>query len=117
MITASLAPLRRVRSGMGKADLSKEDELERLAAHLEDKIMHLYQTALLTDKALRDCLGYPSAEALRQAIARNTIPVKVFSLKNRRGKFALAKDVAYWLAEQSLADGDTAEEGSAGGKK
>lgn len=91
--------------------MNKGDELEKLAAHLEDKIMNLYKTALLTDKALRDCLGYPSSEALRQAIARNTIPVKVFSIKNRRGKFALAKDVAYWLAEQSLAEigGDGAQ--------
>lgn len=88
---------------MGKIGLNNDDELEQLAAHLEDKIMHLYQTALLTDKALRDCLGYPSSEALRQAIARDTVPVKVFSIKNRRGKFALAKDIAYWLAEQSLA--------------
>jgi hypothetical protein len=28
------------------------------------------------------------------------VPVPVFSIKNRRGKYALVKDVASWLAQQ-----------------
>ena len=55
---------------------------------------------MLTGEALRKALGYPSMDALRQALSRGTLPVPVFPLKNRRGKFALVKDVAHWLAEQ-----------------
>jgi len=43
-------------------------------------------------------LGYPSMEAFRQALSRGLLPVPVFSLPHRRGKFALVKDVAQWLA-------------------
>ena len=49
---------------------------------------------------LRAALGYPSMEAFRQAAARNQLPVPVFSVEHRRGKFALVKDVAHWLARQ-----------------
>ena len=80
-----------------------EEEINKLAAHLENQLLNLYKTPLLTDQPLRDCLGYPSSDAMRQAIVRNTIPIKVFTIKNRRGKFELVRDVAYWLAEQSLA--------------
>jgi hypothetical protein len=47
---------------------------------------------------LQVALGYPSREAFRQALARGAIPFPVFSLPQRRGKFALVKDVADWLA-------------------
>lgn len=38
--------------------------------------------------------------AFRQALARNTVPIRVFGLPKRRGKFAFVEDVAYWLALQ-----------------
>jgi len=44
-------------------------------------------------------LGYPSMEAFRQALSRGQLPVAVFALPNRRGKYALVKDVAQWLAD------------------
>ena len=43
-------------------------------------------------------LGYPSREAFRQAVTRDQAPIPVFGLPQRRGKFALVKDVAAWLA-------------------
>lgn len=55
---------------------------------------------LIANDALRIALGYPSMDAFRQALVRKTVPVFVFSLDNRRGKFALVKDVACWLAMQ-----------------
>lgn len=55
---------------------------------------------MLSGDNLRRALGFRSMEALRQAISRGTVPVPVFPLKNRRGKFAFASDVARWLAEQ-----------------
>lgn len=54
--------------------------------------------AILGGDALRRVLGYRSLDALRKAIQRGTIPVKVFPLHGRRGRFALTRDVAVWLA-------------------
>lgn len=82
------------------------DETEELAKHLESKLIELHGAVLLSGEALYTSLGYRSADAFRQAQARNSIPVKVFSIKNRRGKFALVKDVALWLAQQSVNDED-----------
>jgi hypothetical protein len=33
-------------------------------------------------------------------LTRKTVPVPIFSIKNRRGKYALVKDVVSWLAQQ-----------------
>lgn len=55
---------------------------------------------MIADDALRTALGYRSMDAFRQALTRNTVPVPVFTVENRRGKFALVKDVAVWLAQQ-----------------
>lgn len=53
---------------------------------------------MLGNADLQLALGFPSREAFRQALAREQLPVPVFTLPNRRGKFALVKDVAHWLA-------------------
>lgn len=55
---------------------------------------------LIANEALSAALGYPSMDAFRQALVRRTVPVPVFTLENRRGKYALVKDVADWLAEK-----------------
>jgi hypothetical protein len=47
---------------------------------------------------LRQALGYPTQAALRQAIARGAMPVKIFEIDGRKGPFALAHDLAAWLA-------------------
>jgi hypothetical protein len=70
-----------------------------LADLLERDLLARYHSPLLGGDDLRSALGYPSTEALRQAISRGTVPVPVFSVAHRRGKFALAKDVADWLAK------------------
>lgn len=70
-----------------------------LAEVLERDLLAQYGP-MLTGDTLRKALGYPSMDALRQALSRGTVPVPVFPLKNRRGKFALVKDVASWLARQ-----------------
>lgn len=75
------------------------------ATHTDDSLAQVIEAtltreagAVLGGDALRRALGYRSVGAMRQAIRRGTIPVKVFALANRRGKFALAHDVATWLA-------------------
>jgi hypothetical protein len=69
--------------------------IERLEAELVRQHGHM-----LTGDALRCALGYPSMDALRQAHSRGTLPVLVFTIKNRRGKWALTHDVACWIIEQ-----------------
>jgi len=76
-----------------------EQTNEKLADLLESDLLAWYGP-VLTGDALRRCLGYSNMAALRQAIARKKVPIPIFPLKDRRGKFALAKDVAHWLAEQ-----------------
>lgn len=55
---------------------------------------------MMTGEPLRIALGFPSKESFRQAFARKTTPIPIFTLERRRGKFALTKDVAAWLALQ-----------------
>ena len=70
-----------------------------LADLLERDLLTRHGSPLLGGDDLRSALGYPSVEALRQAISRGTVPVPVFDVAHRRGKFALTKDVATWLAQ------------------
>jgi predicted ATPase len=78
-----------------------EEEIAALAAQLEEDLIKRYDTHVVTGEQLRKALGYRSIDALRQAIVRKTIPVTVFSIENRRGKHALVKDIARWLAENA----------------
>lgn len=70
---------------------------------------------LLTGEDLRRALGYGSLESLRQAIMRGTIPVRVFEVPGRRGKFATARDVARWLARLDSDDETVAEKNNSDG--
>lgn len=77
-------------------NMRRSDTLEGI---LEEELTLRYGP-LLSGEALRQVLGYVSNDAFRQALSRKTVPIPVFSIPNRRGKFALAKDAAYWLASQ-----------------
>ena len=57
-------------------------------------------------EALAQALGFPSTGALRQSIARGQLSISLFKIPGRRGRFALTKDVADWLALQSSHGGD-----------
>lgn len=48
---------------------------------------------------LARALGYRSMAAFRQARRRAQVKVTLFTLPHRRGVFALASDVAIWLAQ------------------
>ncbi len=52
---------------------------------------------LLGGAALTRALGYPSQSAFRQAVAHDRLPVPVFEIEGRRGRFALTADIAAWL--------------------
>jgi hypothetical protein len=82
--------------------MNLDDEIKQRAIELEKDLLNLYGTLLITGVDLQKALGFPSVDAFRQAIVRRTLPVKVFNLPNRRGKFALIKDIAFWLANESM---------------
>lgn len=70
-----------------------------LARQLEEELTAHYGVGL-GGEDLRKALLYPSMKAFLQALTRGTVPVPVFPIDNRRGWFALTKDVAHWLAER-----------------
>lgn len=82
-------------------DTADIDPLQALTNELKQDLMAQYGP-VIGSKDLYKSLGYGSADALRQAVSRKTVPVHVFSIESRKGKFALAKDVALWLAQQRL---------------
>lgn len=57
---------------------------------------------MIGGKNLYKVLGYVSPGAFRQAVYKQTVPVEVFAIENRRGKFALTQDVANWIAKNSF---------------
>lgn len=72
---------------------------EPLVILIERDLMNHYGPMLSNDD-LRQALGYPSKDAFKQSQVRGTVPIPVFDIEGRRGKFALVKDVAVWLVEQ-----------------
>jgi len=83
-------------------DEPQDKSIEKLAQRIEDRLTIKHGTTLLGGEALWKELGYPSVFAFRKALSRNKVPVKVFKIENRRGNFALVREVANWLAEQSI---------------
>lgn len=77
-----------------------------LAKLLENELSDRYGP-VLTPSVLQLILGYASAEAFRKSIERKTFPVPVFRIPNRRGYFALSRDVACWLARQRATSGNS----------
>jgi len=78
-----------------------DEEIALLAKQLEEGLLKLYMSPMLSGEALQRSMGYRTTDALRQAILRGTIPIKTFKIENRRGQYALVKDIAQWLAEQA----------------
>lgn len=79
-----------------------ETEKRELAKALEADLLKLHGTTILTLKQLQLALNYRTVDAVKQAILRNVLPVHTFEMPHRRGKFALVKDVAGFLAEQAF---------------
>ena len=58
--------------------------------------------AVVGGSALSQALGYRTQGAFRQALSRKRLPVRVFELEGRRGRFALTCDIAHWLWTQTM---------------
>jgi hypothetical protein len=72
-----------------------------LAHQLEEQLLDRYGP-LLGGFDLAKVLGYPTMRAFQQAVARGVVGVPVFPMEKRRGRFALASEVAAWLARQRV---------------
>ena len=70
-----------------------------LARELNEQLVQQFGP-ILSSEVLVKALGYRSTAAYRQAVTRDTVPVPLFQIPKRRGRFALARDVAIWLSEQ-----------------
>lgn len=79
--------------------MDRQESTNALAELLERELLDKYGP-LISNDDLRQALGFVSMDAFRQALARKTMPIPVFPLPNRRGKYALVKDVATWLSLQ-----------------
>ncbi len=78
---------------------SREKLIRELATSLESDLFNRFGP-VIGGEDLQRALGYVSKAALQQSMVRNTVPVPIFEIENRRGKFALVKEVAQHLAEQ-----------------
>ncbi|WP_247749621.1 hypothetical protein [Pseudoalteromonas viridis] len=72
--------------------------MHMLAEEFETQLLQLYGSPILSGENLRTVLGYSSLDAFRQAMHRKTVPVPLYTMENRRGRYAYVKDVADYLA-------------------
>lgn len=80
--------------GQDVTDMGRSEMEQAIAADLAAR-----HGPLIGGADLWRSLGYPSAEAFRQAARRKRLPVPVFPVPQRRGKFALTFDIARWLTQ------------------
>jgi hypothetical protein len=80
---------------------------ERLILEIERQLLLLYGSPIISSENLKAVLAYGTVDAFRQAIVRKKLPVPLFEMENRRGKFALVKDIATWLVEQRYPNEET----------
>lgn len=72
---------------------------QKITEELYARLVSRYGETLGSPALVKE-LGYPSAPAFQQALARGKVPVPTFRIEHRRGSFALARDVAEWLGEK-----------------
>jgi hypothetical protein len=79
-----------------------EDEKNELMRQLNEDLLKLFESPILTLNQVQRAMNYRSVTAVKQAIQRDTLGVEVFVMPNRRGKFVLTKNVAKYLAEKAF---------------
>lgn len=81
----------------------KSEQINELIKTLEVDLLKTFGPLIYGEYLYRS-LGYTSADALRQAVSRGSVPITIFPIEGRRGKFALTRDVAKWIAMQRFND-------------
>lgn len=72
-----------------------------LHIHLSQVLFDLYGPMMAGEK-LSMAIGFSTHRAMRQAKHRSTLGIAVMDFPHRPIKFALAEEVAWWLANQRL---------------
>ena len=80
--------------------MQSEGLANTLATELNDQLFGEYGP-VLRPAVLFKVLGFPTAVAFRQALTRGNVHIPLFQIPKRRGRFALTRDVAIWLCQQS----------------
>ena len=75
---------------------------ERSVKEIEHDLLEKYGV-IVGGTRLASMLAYPSMGAFRQALRRGCLPVAVFPIAGRRGKFAQIHDIAVWLHADAAA--------------
>lgn len=86
--------------------MTNKDSEESLFRELESKL-YVENGPMMFGDALRKALGYRSGDAFRQAASRGNVPIHTFRIATRKGRFAMTKEVAYWLAKQRFSMKET----------
>jgi hypothetical protein len=81
-----------------------EDGTHRHTSEREQRLLQQHGEVCDVDEAAR-ILKYPSAHALRRALARSQAPIRLIRLPHRRGLFASTRAIARYL-DQHLDDGE-----------
>jgi hypothetical protein len=84
---------------IGRERRTSSIDQAHLAKQIEETLLQRHGL-ILGGSELARVLGYPTLRAFQQATLRRVVGVPVFTIENRRGRFALASDVAEWLAKQ-----------------
>lgn len=79
--------------------MSDKSNLLMFQKNLEGELVEKFGL-LVSGKDLAGLLGYESLSSFNQAYARKKLPIAVFTLKNKRGKYAFCKEVAQYLTER-----------------
>lgn len=79
-----------------KDNMMQPSTIEQREREILEMLIKIYGP-LLSGRVLWRILGYPSPAAFRQSRIRQKTPVLEFKIEGRRGRFALASDVAKWL--------------------
>lgn len=56
---------------------------------------------VMGSEAIAQALDFPSLSAFQRSVRRGWVALPLFSMEGRRGRFALTRDVAAWLAKQA----------------
>ncbi len=83
-----------VSAGSDGQPIAREREAAREALYVD---LVRETGPLLDSESLRRALRFETAAAFRRAFERGQLGVRTFSLPHRRGRFALARDVANWI--------------------
>lgn len=78
---------------------SASTDKQQLTNKLERELTERYGL-IVGGKDLRDVLGYKTASAFSLACKQGDISLPIFNIEKRRGKFALAVDIAHWIVNQ-----------------